>query len=90
MNVILNWTANPASEGVVKYLIFRAIFGQSASQIGEVLAPATSYTDQSVPTGKYTYTVKAQNLAGNSSPSIPATTPDAPSAPTDLTIQVTS
>jgi hypothetical protein len=66
---VLGWTANPASDNVTGYLIFRAngsgaSFG-SASQIGA--SGSTAYTDATAaPGAAYTYFIEAKNAVGPS------------------------
>lgn len=68
----LSWTANPASDNVTRYDIYRAngtgaSFG-SASLIGS--STGTTYTDSTATVGSgYTYFIKAVNAIGSSSPS---------------------
>jgi len=70
----LTWTANPVTDKVLGYEIFRAngtgaAFG-SSSQIGQAGAGSTSFVDTTAVTGSaYTYFVVAVNLIGPSAPS---------------------
>ena len=79
--VNLSWTASTDNNGVIGYDMHR-----NGITIGTVPAPSTSYVDTSAsPATSYTYTVVAQDAAGNvSQPSAPATatTPSATVSPT--------
>jgi hypothetical protein len=69
---LISWTANPATDNVVRYEVWRAngtgaSFG-SAAKIGS--STGTNYTDSTAaPTTGYTYFVVAVNAVGSSSPS---------------------
>ncbi len=57
----LTWTASTDNVGVARYLVFR-----NGSQVG--MTPATNFSDTGLsPLTTYTYTVAAQDAAGNTS-----------------------
>jgi len=94
--VNLSWSASTDNVGVKTYKVFR---NGSTNALATVTAPTTTFTDSTVSAGTtYTYTVSAQDAAGNSSaqsPSASVTTPQAadttpPSVPTGLTGNATS
>ena len=83
--VALSWQASTDDVGVSGYQVYRG-----TSQIGTVGGTVTSYTDQGLSPGTYSYTVKAVDAAGNTSdPSTAATgtVPDTtkPTTPQNLT-----
>ncbi|MGZ3182904.1 MAG: carbohydrate binding domain-containing protein [Telluria sp.] len=60
-SVTLSWAASTDNYGVAQYLVFRG-----ATQVGT--STTTSYTDSGLaPSTAYSYTVKAQDAAGNTS-----------------------
>lgn len=88
--VNLSWTAATDNVGVTSYKIYR---NGSTNALATVTAPSTTFTDSTVSASTtYTYTVSAQDAAGNSSAqssSASVTTPAAadttpPSVPTGL------
>jgi fibronectin type 3 domain-containing protein len=83
--VALSWQASTDDVGVTGYRIFRG-----GTQIDAVGGTATSYTDQGLAPGDYSYTVRAVDAAGNVSDASNAasgTVPDLtkPSTPQNLT-----
>ncbi|HSX14673.1 MAG TPA: fibronectin type III domain-containing protein [Candidatus Saccharimonadales bacterium] len=84
--IALSWTASTDNVAVSGYKVFRG-----GVQVGTVTAPATTFTDTGLtPNTSYSYTVSANDAAGNNSAqtvaSSFATLPDttAPSVPTGL------
>jgi hypothetical protein len=71
---VLTWEANPSTDNLTDYLIYRAdgagaSFG-SATQIGAAAHDANTYTDTSAATGLvYTYFVEGRNAASTGSAS---------------------
>ncbi|MEO6711933.1 MAG: fibronectin type III domain-containing protein, partial [Mycobacteriales bacterium] len=83
--VNVSWAPSLDDVGVVAYDLFR-----DAEPLDTVIASSTSYSDSSAdPATRYSYTIKARDLAGNTSPAsnpASATTPaTVPGAPTSLT-----
>lgn len=67
--VVLNWTDNATTE--TAYRVYRSTNGSAAVKLGTDLNPNTiTYTDSTQAVGNiYTYTVRAVNSAGESTPS---------------------
>ena len=66
--VSLTWTASTDNVGVVDYGIYRNGVAITTVQNADGSAPApTTFTDQNVPPGTYTYTVDAGDAVGNRS-----------------------
>lgn len=67
----LSWNANPASDGVVKYTIYRKIGSAPSKVPGDILiaVPSTQLTFQDTVTvdGDYFYALTATDLANNES-----------------------
>ena len=84
-NVALTWNASLDNVGVTAYRVYRG-----TAEIASLNGDTTSFTDTGRPPGNYSYTVRAEDQAGNASdPSDPAsaTVPDVekPSKPGNLT-----
>lgn len=93
-NNILTWNANPASEGVVKYNIYRKIGSAPSKVAGDLFAsvPATqtTFTDSVTADGDYFYAITASDLANNESgltaPKDKVVDATPPSIPTGLSV----
>lgn len=76
----VTWPANPASDQVTKYNVFRSVNGSAFSLQGVVNAPANSI-DIPNPSGSYRFKVQAVNVAGVSPESDIADGPGVPTKP---------
>ena len=90
-NVSLTWTASTDNVGVTGYQLERCQ-GNGCSNFTQIATPpptATSYNDNALPVGTYSYRLRAVDAAGNQSlfsNVAPAVVPDTvlPTAPTNL------
>jgi chitodextrinase len=79
--VNLHWSASTDNDRVARYVVYR-----DGSEVGA--GPITVFTDTSAPAGRRTYTVYAEDEAGNRSPgsaprAVAVIDPDGSSAPPD-------
>lgn len=83
-NIILNWSANPASNFVTLYDIHMSVNGGAFSPLAET--PNLTYTVNNQPSAVYRFKIRAKNFVGTGpfGPEGvgPTDVPDAPSAPT--------
>ncbi len=83
-DVTLSWTDKATNEK--EYLIFR-----DSTQIETLKANQTGYCDRNLPSGTYTYKVRAGNSQGGSEAAIgPVNVPDLPDVPANLAWSVVS
>ena len=80
-NVILSWTANPPTEQVSAYTVYR-------DNAAITTVTTTTYTDADVPLGQHIYEVSAINAWGEGPKSDPISTLLPPSKVSGLTVQV--
>lgn len=79
----LGWSANPPSEQVLSYdvQLFR-----NGTLAGQFNTTAPSFSQDNPSPGVYSFSVRANNVAGSSAFSALAQGPTVPSVPTNLTI----
>jgi fibronectin type 3 domain-containing protein len=65
--VEISWSPSPESD-LVAYRLYRSGRGGAGEKLGEILAPATSFKDQTArPGARYRYSLTAVDKAGNES-----------------------
>lgn len=87
-NVNLSWPANPASELIAAYNVYRSLNGVDFSLHASTANSTPSYSDTVTSPGVYHYRVAAVNLAGEGPQSNTASTPSLPTQPGDITVVV--
>lgn len=83
----LSWSPNPAEQQVSSYGVFVATNGTSNPVLLATVS-TTSYTTPLNQGFQYFFTLKANNMAGQSVASNPASTPSLPSAPGTPIIEI--
>lgn len=94
----LSWAAGTSGGAPANFNVYRAnatggcatVTAATCTKLGSVAVPTTTYSDTTVAGGQtYFYVVTAQNATGESGPSNEVSAvipPDAPTAPTGLTV----
>lgn len=86
--IILNWPANPASEGVNKYQVLQSVDNNPFLVIGET--HSNDFQIQDPAPGFYKWRVQAVNFVGIGQQSDPAEGPTVPSKVGTVTVTIVS
>ena len=69
--VRLAWVAGPDPD-VARYIVYRGREGAALERVGSTTAPATTFTDRNVPSGRWRYAVSAQDTSSRANESRPS------------------